>query len=305
MDEFLLVNSKNFFARVYNNFYISEKQWKSFIHRIETNTVLNDSVKDAIATLNELPVTTGGPSQTNPYGNSVQPVYLQLYTVSEFSPKARVNSNNPVNLKLFTQFINKVEQFYNAALVLEEHAKRYSVSIPLTALSRSLKNMLNLSKKIKKGQIIVQEQNLVDNFSESTAYVIFVSKNDSYGLKEGYINSSGLGRLASAKLGRLASAKIFESQQAAEKYIKNSFKTYQNYTHIVSVSMNLSHACLQEQTAQSYPQTLNDMIALQEKKRIEQVLNEMSYETLKKRLLELEEKYNEEPAEQRSTKRKM
>lgn len=297
MDEFLLVNSKNFFARVYNDLYISEKQWKSFIHRIETNTVLTDSVKDAIATLNELPVTTGGPSQTNPYGNSVQPVYLQLYTVSVFSPKARVNSNNPVNLKLFTQFINKVEQFYNAALVLEEHAKRYSVSIPLTALSRPLKNMLNLSKKIKRGQITVQEQNLVDNFSESTAYAIFVSKNDSYGLKEGYINSSGLGRLASAK--------IFESQQAAEKYIKNSLKTYQNYTHIVSVSMNLSHACLQEQTAQSYPQTLNDMIALQEKKRIEQVLNEMSYETLKKRLLELEEKYNEEPAEQRSTKRKM
>lgn len=297
MDEFLLVNSKNFFARVYNDLYISEKQWKSFIHRIETNTVLTDSVKDAIATLNELPVTTGGPSQTNPYGNSVQPVYLQLYTVSVFSPKARVNSNNPVNLKLFTQFINKVEQFYNAALVLEEHAKCYSVSIPLTALSRPLKNMLNLSKKIKRGQITVQEQNLVDNFSESTAYAIFVSKNDSYGLKEGYINSSGLGRLASAK--------IFESQQAAEKYIKNSLKTYQNYTHIVSVSMNLSHACLQEQTAQSYPQTLNDMIALQEKKRIEQVLNEMSYETLKKRLLELEEKYNKEPAEQRSTKRKM
>lgn len=297
MDEFLLVNSKNFFARVYNDLYISEKQWKSFIHRIETNTVLTDTVKDAIATLNELPVTTGGPSQTNPYGNSVQPVYLQLYTVSVFSPKARVNSNYPVNLKMFTQFINKAEQFYKAALVLEEHAQRCSISIPLATFSRPLKNMFNLSKKIKKGQITVQEQNPVDNFSESTAYAIFVSKNDSYGLKEGYINSAGLGRLASAK--------IFESQQAAEKYIKNSLTTYQNYTHIVSISMNLSHACLQEQTAQSYPQTLNNMITLQEKKRIEQVLNDMSYETLKKRLLELEEKYNEEPTEQRSTKRKM
>lgn len=145
------------------------------------------------------------------------------------------------------------------------------------------------SKNFASGEYEYQTVDAIESFSEAKACAIFVT--NKYG--EGYMDPKG-------EFAPLARARLFESAGAAARAISSSYR-FSDAT-IVHLQTTLLHLDTNQKNAAPPSGTLQDAVALQERKRLQEALENATKEDLLQRLQAFEEPQKIEPPQQ---KRKM
>lgn len=148
----------------------------------------------------------------------------------------------------------------------------------------ALLSLINIQKNIDKGSVSIRsEKDAVNKIA--TEIQAFVVADETGFFSSGYSKP-------------LDEAKLFFSEEEAKKSMKKS--NWEGHSAIVSVTIALN-----KKVYGLHLDTLEDALALQQKKRIQETLEQMEIEQLRARLSELENKYNEKPVEKVKQKRKM
>lgn len=140
-----------------------------------------------------------------------------------------------------------------------------------------ISNVIKLAEAVSNEEVSYKTLEDLNNFGEGLGYAVFTGN--------GYLDFQKCST-------PLVGARIFASEELAKKF-------YPKGT-VVKIEMTLS-----EVVSENKYQSLENALSTQQKKRLNQALEQMEVEQLRKRLLELESKYDETSVTKTQQKRKM
>lgn len=287
---FQLLNEKNMFASFEFTQIMTVPALKLLTETVNKNST-DLSEKDRVAWKNiwslfaKLPRhktyimgSTGDFNKPNPVGPKENrqsfgsETCLVIVNPKRFVSRAQDNNKIP----------NDIQQWgLGTAIELSQYSRMIEKFIathdlPITYYSNTPKRSNEIKKRLESGEYKMEAYDRIANLAEVEACVVYVAGRNENG---GYLNSKG-------GWGPLGGARLFESSGAAYTTIRSQRIASAAVVHIGTQVLRLD----EKSTMEKGFANLQEAMSIVERKRIEQALNQASYEQLLERLAQFEQK---------------